>query len=252
MQNRFVGDIGDFPKYGLLRALSAGTDLRLGVIWYLTADGAETQGNHVEYLERDSAGLGACDPDLYASLRTLVREGRRNVAAVAQSGILPPGSVFFEDVLANDTKSTTAARLAQRAEWVRRASFETRACDLLLIDPDIGLESTSVARTARFGPRYAYYDELLPLVYRGQSLVIYHHLDRSGPAEYQAKARMEQIQNRLGTELVVALQFLRVSSRFFFVVAAERHETLLSERITRLRSGPWSPHFRLYQPFDPS
>ena len=37
MQNQYVGDIGDFGKYGLLRAIS-GDPLRLGVVWYLFPD----------------------------------------------------------------------------------------------------------------------------------------------------------------------------------------------------------------------
>lgn len=37
MQDRYVGDIGDFGKYGLLRALCA-HDLSLGVVWYLVPD----------------------------------------------------------------------------------------------------------------------------------------------------------------------------------------------------------------------
>ncbi len=42
MQNRYVGDVGDFGKYGLLRYLvgvrsstSVADSLRLRVIWYL-------------------------------------------------------------------------------------------------------------------------------------------------------------------------------------------------------------------------
>ena len=37
MQNRYVGDIGDFGKLGLLRALSS-KGLSIGVNWYLTTD----------------------------------------------------------------------------------------------------------------------------------------------------------------------------------------------------------------------
>ncbi len=36
MQNRYVGDIGDYAKYSLLRALSRGC--KLGVSWYLFPD----------------------------------------------------------------------------------------------------------------------------------------------------------------------------------------------------------------------
>lgn len=49
MQNRFAGDIGDYGKYGLLRAL-AKLPLRLGVIWYLTPDG-DSGGNRTGYLQ---------------------------------------------------------------------------------------------------------------------------------------------------------------------------------------------------------
>lgn len=42
MQNRYVGDVGDFGKYHLLKALCRGDDgkaaLSLGVVWYLVPD----------------------------------------------------------------------------------------------------------------------------------------------------------------------------------------------------------------------
>jgi hypothetical protein len=34
MQNRYVGDIGDFGKFGLLRFIED-TGLRIGINWYL-------------------------------------------------------------------------------------------------------------------------------------------------------------------------------------------------------------------------
>ena len=56
MQNRYVGDIGDFGKYGLLRALCHGR--RLGVAWYLYPDEAHN-GGIVQYL---------CEPDEWRSV----------------------------------------------------------------------------------------------------------------------------------------------------------------------------------------
>ncbi len=43
MQNQYVGDVGDFGKVGLLRALTgvypaATPPLKLGVVWYLTLE----------------------------------------------------------------------------------------------------------------------------------------------------------------------------------------------------------------------
>lgn len=63
MQNRYVGDIGDFGKYGLLKAL-AGHGLRLGVHWCLNTDDEDSSdGNLTDYLD-----LRACDPALYGGV----------------------------------------------------------------------------------------------------------------------------------------------------------------------------------------
>ena len=51
MQNRYTGDIGDFGKLGLLRALQA-SGLTVGVNWYLVPDeNHNSDGRHVQYLE---------------------------------------------------------------------------------------------------------------------------------------------------------------------------------------------------------
>ena len=55
MQDRYAGDIGDFGKYGLLRALCGedghGPALRLGVLWYRVLEAEENNdGRHTAYL----------------------------------------------------------------------------------------------------------------------------------------------------------------------------------------------------------
>ena len=73
MQNRYTGDVGDFGKYGLLRALclpegDRGPALRLGVVWYLTSDESHNNdGRHIGYLEptpKNAKTLRVCDPSL--------------------------------------------------------------------------------------------------------------------------------------------------------------------------------------------
>ena len=54
MQDQYVGDIGDFVKYGLLRAISEGK--LLGIAWYHCADPSSTKkgdGCHIDYLKQD-------------------------------------------------------------------------------------------------------------------------------------------------------------------------------------------------------
>ena len=59
MQDRYVGDVGDFVKYGLLRAISGGK--RLGVAWYLRTERA------TEYLQKPDEWQ-QLEPDLFSAL----------------------------------------------------------------------------------------------------------------------------------------------------------------------------------------
>ena len=65
MQDRYAGDIGDFGKYGLLRAL-CGEALRLGVLWYAFEGDrkrAPNDGKRIDYLDPPDEQLRECDPD---------------------------------------------------------------------------------------------------------------------------------------------------------------------------------------------
>jgi hypothetical protein len=76
MQNRNVGDVGDYGKYALLRRL-CGPDktkpVRLGVIWCLFPDESATNdGKHISYL--DNLKFAPLDHALYRLLTKIVRE----------------------------------------------------------------------------------------------------------------------------------------------------------------------------------
>src|SRR6478672_5257600 len=71
MQNRYVGDIGDYLKLGILRALSPG--YRLGVAWWLFPDEGHNQdGRHVGYLQRPEQWRHH-NPILFDALAEIVR-----------------------------------------------------------------------------------------------------------------------------------------------------------------------------------
>ena len=96
MQNRYTGDIGDYVKYGLLRALVEGR--RLGVAWYLFPDKGNTgDGRHIEYLQSPDCWRSR-DPDLFDTLKRIVEEIGRSVDAVEASGTLM-GAKFSNEIL---------------------------------------------------------------------------------------------------------------------------------------------------------
>ena len=79
MQDRYTGDIGDFGKYGLLRALSLppdaaeGQPLRVGVVWMLVPDETGTGDGkftaHLVPTDQNLERFMICDPRLYTKAR---------------------------------------------------------------------------------------------------------------------------------------------------------------------------------------
>lgn len=262
MQNRYVGDVGDFGKYGLLRALhlpgsDASRGLSLAVIWYLVPDeGHNADGKHTSYLDPAAANVTAyrdCDPFLYNRLAEIVLRGARHVTSIRNSGILPPATVFFEEHLTFDGMprvgpAAREARLRRRSEWLQRALEATAECNVVFVDPDNGLEG-SAKRHHKRGAKYVYFDELASYLSRGQSLVVYHHMGRNRPAADQIQERLTQIAKRLEScDVPLALHYHRGTSRAFFIVPTKAHSAILFERAKRLISGPWSRHFSLVTP----
>jgi len=213
MQNRYVGDIGDFGKYHLLKSLCMGNknelDLSLGVVWYRVPDeNHNDDGKHIRYLEQTTSNLArfrSGDQALYDSLSEIIKAGKRDVSVINESNVLPTNTVFYEAPLSyegmpNNSPAARNDRISYRNLWSSKALDATLGCDLIFVDPDNGLEVNSVKSHQKTGPKYTFFEELVPFVKRGQSLVIYHHLCRSGPAEVQLKERLDQLKKKLGID----------------------------------------------------
>lgn len=246
MQNRYVGDVGDFGKYGLLRALCQPikddrAKLSLGVIWYLV-DGEEenNDGKHIKYLKDTS--FGDCDQKLFDTLSQLVHNGQRDVKNIQNNGILPRGTVYYDKILKSDR--------GYRENWVKEAFEETAGCDVIFVDPDNGLEVPSVKPHYKHGPKYVFFDELLGYLDRDQSLVIYQHLSRNGNAKSQVKQRVSQIKKHLNCCAgITSLRFHRGTARVFFIIPSKKHKRIISERVDQFSSTLWfmKKHFSLMQ-----
>ena len=112
MQNRYVGDIGDFGKLGLLRVLNS-NGLSIGVNWYLTDDESHNgDGRHVGYLAK--TGYRDCDEALWYALKHIVASNQRETAAIERSGIL---TATYYSIPIDCACKNKAERLEQRKIW---------------------------------------------------------------------------------------------------------------------------------------
>ncbi|MQG59672.1 MAG: hypothetical protein FI709_17385 [SAR202 cluster bacterium] len=102
MKDGFIGDIGDYSKYGLLRALNQVGGFRLGIVWMKTKPVAVPGRRTVEYLNasvKRSESLSACDTKLYRILRSLVDGDYRTIARLEASNALPASTMYFDKLL---------------------------------------------------------------------------------------------------------------------------------------------------------
>ena len=256
MQNRYVGDIGDFGKYGLLRALAglypAKPDsqcLLLGIAWYLFPDESHNaDGKFVGYLNpirSNRTKFRACDPQLYDELRNLVDAGNRDVSAIRQSGILPQDTSYHENSLSYVSGESRPARQVAREEWLDEALAKTSAAEIVYLDPDNGISAT-VDRYRKTGPKYVYLDDLEKFAQRGQSTVIYHHLSRQGTAQQQIALVSSYLLDSLKlAEPPKALRYRRGTARVFFLIAQPDHRPLIEKNLSLFLRSPWQQHFQL-------
>ncbi len=254
MQDRYVGDVGDFGKFGLLRALCAESHpspLNLGVVWYLVPNESHNEdGRHTRYL-KNSTRFRNCDSELYDGLRQLLLDdrgdvisNRRHLSTVESSGLLPFGTLFFSEPLRYQAGMRSKDRIALRSQWLARALRVTANADVVFVDPDNGIECQSVSRTASAGPKYIFWDEIGAFAARGQTVVIYHHLNRTLSSAEQIKMLRLQFDERMPPGFTTMdVVFKRGTRRAYFIAGAARHRHILNQRLSRMLETPWANHF---------
>lgn len=170
MKNQYFGDINDYRKYGLLRAIAGPGRLRTAICWALTESDGRTDGARTGYLQ-DPAEWAHYDPDLFCFLRRhVLGKGRRDVEVLERTSLIPNCSYFTERMPREEQP---------RDQFFERFLTFASDADLLFFDPDNGLGVKSVPRGSRNSDKYVYVSELQLAFSRGHSLLVYQHFPRS-------------------------------------------------------------------------
>lgn len=182
MKHQYVGDINDYRKYALLRALSAGGANRIGVCWMLTPDDGGMDGGKLAYLTKPEQNR-RFDPELFDILAHAAAEpDRRRLQSIEDSGAIA-GALYYNEALPDDAPS--------RAAFMERCASQFRDAELVFFDPDNGLE-VSLAKGRKNSSKYLYLDEVASFYEAGKSLLIYQHFPRVERAAFMA-SRVQQL-----------------------------------------------------------
>ncbi|MHB0964453.1 MAG: hypothetical protein ACYC5V_14735 [Gemmatimonadaceae bacterium] len=222
MKDQYFGDINDYRKYGLLRALRVGTGIRLGVWWMLTPDDGRTDGRFVAYLQ--AADLWRpFDPPLFDALAAAVPV-RRRVAAIEESGLL--GDALFASAIVPDSLHERTASFAEARNHLRTA-------DLVFVDPDNGVEVPSCAPGRKGSSKYVRHKELAEIFASEKSILVYQHFRREERLAFIAEMAAT-LRSTTGARSIVAF---RTSHVAFFLITHPVHEAQLRDAATRVAAA---------------
>ena len=177
MKNQYVGDIGDYGKYSLLKAFGD-AGVKVGINWYLTENDGSSDGKFNNYLLDDRYRF--YDPEVFDGLRKIVYpDGEklnrdRDVIDIENYGMIP-GAVYYSDDL--DYKYSSKERYGIRTLWLQRSLDVLRDVDLIFMDPDNGL-LVSDNPSLKKADKYVLPSEVRDFFRSGKNVVYYCHKGR--------------------------------------------------------------------------
>jgi len=234
MKDQYFGDINDYRKYGLLRAVIRSTGFRVLVVWMLTPDDGSTDGRFVSYLD-NPGGWSHHDPELFDHIHFLLtREKKRRVGWIESLGLLPE-AVFF-------SKRVPDVAL-DRDSWFNALMEGARDHDVVFLDPDNGLEVRSKPYGRKGSSKYLYWHEVRALWSSGKSLLIYQHFTRENRLQFIPRM-LGTLRNTAPGSSVAAFSTARA---VFFMALQPRHQEK-EEAVIRSIQENWEGQIRHLDP----
>ena len=238
MRDNYAADVGDFGKLILLRRLShTSSQYRLGVNWYRTTrtEDASSDGGHVAYLH-SQPDYCKCDPPLYEALQKIASKPR-SVQALEQSGIFPPGSLFYSCSVPFGS-TDLAQRVEDREQWFEGSIRQLQKADVIFIDPDNGVQTQRITKAQTRAIKYAFHDEIRRYCDASKIVIVYNHQDRN-PSDRRIN-KFIALQNELDNRIQLrVLRFKRVSVRYYLVLYRPVSISQVNQLFASLVAAPY-------------
>lgn len=237
VQNRYVGDAGDYGKIALLGAFAC--EMKVGVNWYLVEIPGErtNDGRHIGYLDNLQSHLLQCDPLLARQLKEIVHSDRH----IRQLQKLLPGVIFFSELL----------RPGGRKRWHEETVLALKGCDLVFLDPDNGLLVPSVKKGALKSIKYLYEEEIAHYYAEGCSLFFYNHRSREPYDKYFARFARLFGNTVLKDAVKFSLRYSAYAARDYFFLVQPRHRRAVTEIAASFTVSDWGRYFSFSPGFPP-
>lgn len=229
MKNQYTGDIGDFTKLGMLRAINK-AGFSLGINWYLTPDEPNhsknyTDGKYIQYLDMPCK---TPDIELFQYLRKIVKSEMRAVKYL-ENDKLWTNTLFYDPILESKL----------RDKWHNKAIKKLNGKDIIFCDPDNGLEVKSTRPTSKNGNKYTTYWEVTDYYKSGSSVIIYNHRDRKPESEYIKRFLKFRELKETANAKMLYLRASRFSVRDYLFLIHKKHSSALESAIDKFLNTEW-------------
>ena len=240
MKNQYFGDVGDYGKYGLLRALAL-NGISIAVNWYLTDDVTENDGSSdgkfTQYL--NEANNRTYCPEVFDLLYSaVVDQQKRDISLLEKSNVIP-NARYFNERVPELIRVPKEKRAMARNEWHKRGLAFCGGADLVFLDPDNGLRN-NLTNSSKLDVKYVLCEEAVDY-YSGANLLYYCHKGRRSDDEWRDYKKLLALD--LPDAKLFGLTFHRGTQRsFVFVVHPEDAEKYIKIKNDFLDT-PWKKMF---------
>lgn len=234
MKDQYFGDINDYRKYGLLRAISDVTQLQTLVAWMLTPDDGSTDGKFTAYLEQPKVWR-AHDSALFDGLKGFISGGQPRSVRLIEATHLLPGARYHSDIVPEAA--------LKRDEWFQSLLTAAALSELVFLDPDNGLEIQSCRYGRKNSSKFAYWKEVEAIWKAGKSLLIYQHFIRE-KRPFFVQRMLRALEDRAPESCVAGFSTASVLFLLALQPAHRKHHNAIVSAV-QARWGDQIAHWRL-------
>lgn len=210
MKHQYFGDVSDYKKYGVLRALSNNGNIKTMVAWMLTPNDTRSDGNNNGYLQKPELWKKH-EPDIFDFLyESVVTNKIKDLHLVEKNALVPHTGYFFEPLLDD---------IENRIQYFDQLKKASDGFDIVFLDPDNGFATKSAIKGKKNSSKYVFWDELLPFWEKGHTLMIYQHFPRVNRESY-IKKLSEQIREIIDVPKIYAI---KTTHMVYFLIPQEKH-----------------------------
>ena len=225
MQDAYVGDIGDYGKYGLLRNIG-NTSLILAINWYRVhpvKPNTQKDGKYIDYLNHPEL-FRKYDTKLFDELhRIVINEHHRTIEEVENIDI---GSKYF----------FSKAISSNRELWHRYGLSETSKADIVFLDPDNGLATPKMMENKSYSEKHVLWNELKDYYDRGQSIILYQHRPQMTKRDVVIEQIIDFDKLYLMSDTLLALEFPKYTNRYYFFFCHNKHTNELKKCVDNMET----------------